>query len=399
MHSFIKKLTLYESKDSICKLNPELAKVIDKLPLEDEHSLFMARYPYGAQILYDGILYFPNSSGNFVPLHDKSIDKLVKFAFRDVRFFPMYLCSHNHIQVSFDYPKSNMPVSILSPGKLTGLNDLDDTFSSMIPHAWNWHSGVKTSALFCGENQAEIGRKICQELKFSYDELTRLNYIDFDCIVSKLVRNKLFKANEWYSEILLFPSSWYQNQNNPAWQPFYDALKQIIWDRSKLWRFRWIWDGLLARCVDGDANQLTVAFLKHLISVACGSLTSFTEASEAELPYKAFEEFFKDLFGDSYEFKILCAKGFNCKNSGTRSYFPLLPDMLLDYLQIDMLQYDLVAEKTNLKSLLINFFKHLSEIDLLQGTPLSNIKNHVEFIFDNRQDNFFNNNYVILKAK
>jgi len=113
----------------------------------------------------------------------------------------------------------------------------------------------------------------------------------------------------------------------------------------------------------------------------------------------AFKEFFKDFFGDSYEFKILCAKGFNYKNSSSQIYVPLLPDMLLDYIQIDKLQYNIDAEKTNLKSLLTSFFQHLKEIDLLQGTPLDNIKNHVEFVFDDRQGNYFNQNYVILRAK
>ncbi len=399
MHSFIKKLTLDESRENICKLNLELAKVIDQLPLQDEHALFMSRYPYGAQILYDGVMYFPNASGNLVSLNDKSIDKLVKNAFRDMRFFPMYLCSHHHIEVSFDYPNSNIPVSILSPGRLTGINDLDDTFASMIPHAWNWHSGVKTSALFCSENQEEIVRKICQELNLAYEEISRFNYIDCDSIISKLVSNKIFKANEWYSEILIFPNCWHQNQDNPDWQPFYDVIKQMSWDRSKLWRFRWIWDGLLARCVSGNENQLTVAFLKHLISVACGSFTGFTQTSEAELPYLAFKEFFKDLFGDRYEFKILCAKGFNYKNSGSHMYVPLLPEMLLDYIQIDMPQYNIAAEKRNLKNLFTKFFQNLKAIDLLQETPLSNIKNHVEFIFDNSQDNFFNQNCVVLRAK
>ncbi len=399
MHSSIKKLTLSESKDSISKLNPDFARIVDKLPLQDEHSLFLARYSYGSQILHDGVLCFPSASGDLVPLDDKNTDKLVRKAFNGIRFFPMYLCSHNHIEVSFDYPKVNLPVSILSPGKLTGLNDRDDTFSSMVPHIWNWYSGVKTSLLYCQEDQESIGKKICHELGISHRGLTKYGCVNFDCVASALVQNKLFHAEDWYSEILLFPSSWYENENNPAWQPFYDEIKQLIWLRSKLWRFRWAWDGLLTQCVNNDESPLTVSFVKHLISIACGSLTSFAQAGEAELPYNAFKEFFENIFGSKYTFEVLCAKPFNYKISGTQGFVPLLPDMLLDYIPTNMSQYNSTSEKENIKNLFHSFFRHLSKNDLLQDTPLSNIKDQVEFIFDNEQKNYFDQSYVTLRAR
>ena len=399
MRSLIKELSWQDIRGNFYKLNPDFAKIIDNLPLKNKHNLYRVRYPYGAHMLHNGVLLLPNVRGEFVPLTDSSISVPLKNAFQGNRFYPIYLCSHNHMEVYFDYPKSYMPISILSPGKLTGLYDLDDTFSSMVPSVWNWYSGIKTLALFCGENQEKIGRRVCKKLALPDKGIIKNDHINLSPILSKLVSNNLFGSNEWYSEVLLFPSSWRVNQSDAAWKPFYSAIKQISWDRSKLWRFRWAWDGLLARCISGNESQLTVAFLKHLMSVACGSLTGYTYANESELPLSAFKTFFHDLIGDSCEFKILSPKSFNYKDSGALRYCPLQPDMILDGVSVDMKQYDLTAEKTNLKNLLANFFSQLSKMDLLPDTPLYNIKNQVEFIFDDIQEDFFNQNYVLLKAK
>ena len=399
MHSSINKLTLDESLKRIAELNPDFLSIADMLPLSDKHALFVARYPYGIEWLRDGTIYLPDSSGQCVPLGSESMSASVTEAFSDTLFYPPYLCSHGHVEVSFDYPKENMSVSILTPGKLTGLNDIDDTFSSMIPHAWNWHSGVKTTALFFSHDQDEITQKICQELGLSLDEIVREGYIDFSRIAKRLAEEKLYKADEWYSEVLLFPMSWYEHNESLAWVPFYTKIKRMIYDRSRLWRFRWIWDGLLSRLANGNDSQLTIAFVKHLMSVACGSLTSFSEATESDLPCRSFKEFFGSLFGDKYQYSLYCAKGFNCQQPRQQRFAPLLPNMLLDFIDFDMLNDSMNDEKKRIENLLHRFFSHLKDVDLLRGTPLNMINQHVEFIFDDNQNNIFNKNYVILRSK
>jgi hypothetical protein len=60
----------------IKKIYPELAFIIDNISPPNDHTLYVAQYPYGAMILDKGVFKIPNTKGEIVSLDHSSIPNI-----------------------------------------------------------------------------------------------------------------------------------------------------------------------------------------------------------------------------------------------------------------------------------------------------------------------------------
>lgn len=126
---------------------PELADVINEISPPDDHSLYIAEYPYGALILDKGIFQVINERNCLVPLIHESISNSVKEDLTYTGTMPMGMVSKNSIETFFFSKKRNKPSSstlFTQKGFIALWCALEENQTYQAGPIWNVSSGART---------------------------------------------------------------------------------------------------------------------------------------------------------------------------------------------------------------------------------------------------------------
>ena len=74
----MEELDWRSARKTFLSINPELGKIIDDLDPDPSFTLFKLKYPFGSEILKNGILQLPDKNGELISFYDNHISKEIQ---------------------------------------------------------------------------------------------------------------------------------------------------------------------------------------------------------------------------------------------------------------------------------------------------------------------------------
>ncbi len=139
--------------------NPELAAVIDEVNPGESHPLYQVSYPFGAEVLKEGILFIPNKDGDLVPLTDPQIsDELRRDLDYNLNSNPICFVLKNATELFIKIDDLLVTAfGLVSEGRLFGLSRVISSKKSEQP-VFTWDMTAGARSLFMLPKISEKGR-------------------------------------------------------------------------------------------------------------------------------------------------------------------------------------------------------------------------------------------------
>jgi hypothetical protein len=218
-------------REDVRKVNPELAKIIDRINPDKHYPLIKASYRFGDLIVKDGIPQLPAKNGELVPLMDASVRKNVKDQL-SYSSIPLFLTLKNANEVFINSSGRTIPLNMFYPGSLLGLfESLDYMFGRVSTPKWCVSSGARN--LFMLPKINEISGFNRLKIAYELDLKIQPRYlIDHWKMFHAIASHKNFDQ-PWHSEVIFFTKGWFTHQKDWAWYALKDYLCRHAWTQAQ----------------------------------------------------------------------------------------------------------------------------------------------------------------------
>jgi len=382
--------------------NPILKEIIDKISPAKNYPLYIGEYPYGALILDQGVFKVINDSHELVPLAHGSIDNKIQQDLNYTGTIPVGLVLENSIETFFALEDRTIPSSFYTEGGMVSLwSILEGDNSYQAGPLWSISSGARTVCML---------PKISD--KSGYDELKRKynlkaqspkSLTDHWKIFENIANHKNF-SQQWRSKIIFFSKQWFDHKNDKVWFKFYNYLMDTAWKDSTVKRNQFIFDfifSILQKNCGLKPNPYLADTVKHLVGVSAGGLPAFKPATDnvaapiSGLQKTYIEDYglrkiptimqpyhFSNLSSDHvyYSFEMPTTAIFSPRSSHGVSRMVDMRELkyIMDNLITEILNCNLMVEKTPFYDLAKNIQYNFYHTDQDQHNEITHIKNIVE---------------------
>lgn len=292
-----------DAREAVKKVNPALARVIDKIDPSDKLPLCRARYPFGSKIIEKGMVFLPPKNGQQQPL--ETFPFAADFGY--TMGIPTGIVLNNTVEIFLTPRERIIPFSLMPGGSIFSLwraLDPDLQFSYHAREPWNMTAGARSLFML---------PKITQ--KIAYKKLSKARGLKLPMPHSLAEHSKLFThmschsdfPDNWQAELLFFSAPWFERRKNKAWLRFRHFLLEDAWKRSQFWRnkmiFDFMWDSFVEEIAEEKIKAEPYIFdmVKHLIMVGLGVLPGFAPAIDDKAgPISALKDDFIQHYGLKY---------------------------------------------------------------------------------------------------
>ena len=334
-HLPIEKLSWEAARNSVNDIAPELANIIDQISPDTEYPLYRVKYPFGFNLLENGLFHLPDEHGNPVLLSDKRIPESVRADLDyNLGCTPVSLLLEKGLEIYTQFSDHIIPFHVFQPGELLGLSrvlEVTDVCIANNPFNWNISSGVRSCFMGCKISRSNCHNKLKKHFSVSSDVPKALNYHwqVFREIYTGAVH--IEQTPEWQSEILLFSRAWFEHRHDPAWQALWLYLYRTERSLTAFWRNHFSWNLTFLKI--NKYAQLKPAQLdltkivKNLLSIATGSMLGFAPAENDQfLPASLLTNVYHDIYElPKYAPLLLQPTYFGMQNHSPVYYSPLHP--------------------------------------------------------------------------
>jgi len=291
-------------RESVAKVKPEFAAVIDGLKLNDKHRLYKARYPFGSTIVKEGMFYCPTDNGLVVPIEDHRISSKVREDLNYVHTNPPAIVLDHSVELFMKLENGVIPFVFITKGRVFALWRTLDPNPSLSYHSgkeWHMVSGARNIFMLPKITDKVCHKKLCRFYNIKYPLPQHL--LDHQAIFSHIAQNKNFPVH-WSTELLFFSAEWLKKYDTEQWLRFRYFLLETAWNGSQFWRnkfiFDFMWDSFVTEL--GKKNNMIkpyiVDIVKHLMMIGLGVLPGFSPALDNEYaPIKQLQENFIEIYG------------------------------------------------------------------------------------------------------
>ncbi len=324
-------------RKQIYQLKPGFAKIIDEINPKKKPPLFLARYPFGANMVEHGTLMFPSSTGKIVPITDVSISQKVKdhLGYRSIPFC-LWLNTSGEVYVELE--NRRIPLNVFRPGSFCGLWEvLDSPNSAFAKRIWSIAVGSKTIFTLPKISDAININKI--EKKYNlHSTLVPKSVFDQIHLFTNVIKNTE-KNNEWFSEVLFFSKDWFENKaDDKTWLSFNYHLLNEEWQQSVYWRNKVTFDliGEIFSLAQSHRNLKPSPYLidtvMYLVAIGMGSSPAFMPIVDDNTyaPIQQLQKFITHDYGlKNYIPTIMCPSYISQKENGLPVYYSMqIPTLL-----------------------------------------------------------------------
>ncbi|MDX2164902.1 MAG: hypothetical protein SFW07_05755 [Gammaproteobacteria bacterium] len=265
--------------ESVRKVNPELAGIIDKISPDKSYKLIKAGYSFGDLIVEKGVLQMRNQ-GKIHPVNSNIFSQKLK---EDLLFspIPLGLLLNKSCEVFITEDDRPIPLKAFNPGMLFGTFETTDfVFGLESAPSWNVSAGSR-SIFSLPKITGSAGLKRLKAA-FSINQNIKVQSLsDHWELFRKIAENKNF-TQKWKCEVIFFTKSWFKNKkNDPAWREFVFYLLSQSWtqSRSSIAKVETAvdWQNFI-RTLTGRRLQPTpymVDTLRHLFLISIGEAPAF----------------------------------------------------------------------------------------------------------------------------
>lgn len=284
-------------RSTFARLNPQLHKIIDAISPDDSFRLYKMSYPYGSNILRNGIFYLPNQVNHFVPITDPSIDKRTREdLFYNMRSNPICMAVKNNSEVYLELDDMVIPYIKFQPGRLLGTWGMLEVMSpqggSFHPGGiWNMSAGMRSLFMLPKIGDKTFHKRLQQEFNITTPtpkNLTQQWYVFKDIVAQQQT------DESWEFELICFSKKWFENKNDPQWLPFYNHLLEQTLHNSDYIRNKSFWDlvfSIIRKEQGIPPSSYINDMVKQLYAISCGFGLGFAPSvDEFDGPVKLLQE-------------------------------------------------------------------------------------------------------------
>lgn len=375
------KVSWAEVRLEVSIKNPELAKVIDSINPGPEHYLYKATYPFGSEILKNGMFFVPTEQGNFLPLTNVEISSEIK---KDLDYNlnsnPLCFILKNSTELFIYQDNHIFPFySLVLEGRIFGAwRILCSKLSQHPTFIWDMTAGARS--LFMLPKISEKGKHNKLVKKFGLSMDPPKNHLSQWDVFREISQHPDF-GDHWTLEILFFPISWIDKiHNDLSWIPLKMFLFQQAWDGSEGIRNQFMWDLIISmihknREIKPDSYISEIA--KNLLSLGMENLPGFAPCIDNTAgPIRRLQEIYLDVYKLSdYAPIIMQPQMFALPNSNanfnTRPiYYSLTYPITTKILPRSKNEISKISDIYNIKNLLSKYIEGIISMDLYRSDSI-----------------------------
>lgn len=382
----IRELKWKDVRTEVKKVNKGLFSIIEEIDPSSEYTLFKATYPFGAEILKNGMLQVPNKAGHIVPITDPTITEEVrnKLGYNNYTN-PVSMILKNSAEIFMILDNHTIPLyGLIKSGKIFSTWRVLNPNGSYSPNfLWNMSSGARSVFMLPKIAEAAGYERLRKELKIHIEKPKGL--LDHWKIFRDIVNHPYFKE-DWKMEILFFSRKWFDKLNDGAWRELKFYLLERAWEGSEFFRNQFTWNlvfSLIKKERGIKPNPYIADIVKHLISIGTGSLPGFAPTLDnTACPTDRLQEIMVEIYRLVEYTPTLMIPCFLSSKTSRSIYCSLQYPSMIEFSPTTREDATKIFEIYNTKSLLL---KYLSDIRLdkynLRGTPIYDLPEKVEYDF------------------
>lgn len=294
--------------------NKVLVDIIDEINPGSKYTLYKVRYPYGSEILRDGILQLPNQKGELVLYNHPDIKKSIQDALGyNYSSNPVSLVTKNKVELFTKFGNREIPIyDLIGPGSIFGLwkvltlrpyNNLIVVDKLIANSAvWGLTAGSRFLFMLPKISKSISHHKLLQKLNV---QTAVPNSVLDHWNVFRDIEQQTSNQNPWYLEILFFPLKWFKSFNEVKWLKLHNYLLTTAWIGTEFWRSEFVWDMVFAAIQEKRnirPDPYITNTIKHLFAMAIGVVPGFSPALDDSVgPVKKIQNVYRDIYNLEYD--------------------------------------------------------------------------------------------------
>lgn len=385
-----------EARCHVVKSNPEFANLIDELTPGKELYFYLAKYPYGVDIIEKGPFKIPLKGKNqYININDPQVPKTVfdDLGYNDLNH-PVIMVLQGAMEMFLKPQDRIIPFAVAQKGTLFGLwkvLDQDYGFSHCL-HLNNWGvtTGARSIFMLPKISEARSHNRLSKHFEIDVNKpMTLANHWQVFSEISQSSGNK----NQWTTECLLFPKHWFENLQTDKWAKLHRYLLNRLWEGSSFWRNRFTWGFALSQ-IETKLGIKPTGFIrdiaKHLFAVATGNIPAFSTALNDELaPISLVQEAYVDIYRLNYAPIIMQPTYFSIEDSSEPVYFSLQYNTSLELSLKSAYKTSAIEDLYQLYSLMNKYLSELtSDESQVLASPLLQLRSLLLSYFHNEIDGY-----------
>lgn len=297
--------------------NKVLVDIIDEINPGSKYTLYKVRYPFGSEILKDGLLQLPNSKGQLVVYNHPDIKKSVQ---DDLSYNygsnPVSLVLKNTTELFTKFGNREIPIfDLLKPGQIFGLWKVLNsdkysmpTFDKLVANSslWGMTSGARFLFMLPKISKAIAHHRLLQKMNV---QTSVPNDILDHWFVFKEIEQRLNSENPWFLEILYFSSNWFKSIASIKWLKLHNYLLTTAWRGTDFWRSEFIRNMIFAKIQEKRnirPDPYITNTVEHLFAIGIGALPAFAPAiDDSAGPISKIQKIYNDVYKLDYDPIIL----------------------------------------------------------------------------------------------
>lgn len=379
----IEVLTWDEARKDVQKVNPGLAEQIDLLNPGQEMKLFKVRYPFGSNILKLGILHLPNDKGEFVSIHDESINENVRKDLSYTPNMPIGVLLKNTVELFYLVKNIVIPWLFMKPGRIFSLWGLLQEYGTSAQNGTMWHlvAGCRSLIILPKISDALGFKRLKKEFNLTAPMPTGM--LDQWETLKQLTESAEFDS-PWEVELLFFTEDWYQKIKQGKWKNLEYFLLKSAWKDTAFLRDENVFNLVFSRAL-AEKNLKPNPFLydtvKHIYTIARGGAPGFKIATEDNCaPIERLEQIFADIYQLKFAPTFVHPDYFDKTNALSPIYYSLEVPTLMDFSPKSRKAANKMNDIREIKHIQVVIEKFIQEDDMgLKNTPIYEVITKIKY--------------------
>lgn len=285
-------------------INPTLGKIIDDLDPDPSFTFFKLSYPFGSEILKNGILQLPNEKGDLVSFYDNQISPEIREKLGyNYGSNPVAMVIKNSTELFMQLGQRIIPLyGAIPPGRIFGLwRALNPDASDNPAFIWGMTAGARSLFMLPKISKAISHQKLQQKIGLQCDAPKSL--LDHWRIFRE-IETRIPDKNPWNVELLFFSKKWFGFQNDDRWLKFNYWLAKNAWSGSEFFRNEFIWDMVFSAIQEKKNIRPEPYFtnnVRHLFAISISALPGFAPAiNNHAAPIQKIQDVYQDIYNLDY---------------------------------------------------------------------------------------------------
>lgn len=390
----IQKLYWEDVREYVAKVEPEFAKLVDKISPDKSFPLYLVRYPYGATIVDRGKCYYPLPNGQMAPLTDPRLPEEMRKDLSKVgTLFPAGIILENSIELYINPDQRVFPWMLYRAGTIFALwSRLEDEPIYHPTHIFSISAGARS--IFMLPHISDYGLHKNLQREFNLRLPPPKDLLDQWHIFKALAKRA---ECQWKTMLLYFSDRWLQKLHDcdPAWVNLHRKLLDYAWKKSGYWRnqqfyncaFTWVQEKRNLK-----PNPYLADTVKYLVAIAAGAISGFSAATDnSDAPVDLIQKIYLENYKLKHYVPTLMRPSFlSPHNSNSHVYYSLQLPSALEFSPKSRKLSTTLHDLKELKHITEVFFDEIKKGSILiDGTSIAKAVNTVGMSYFHSKPDYY----------